>query len=260
MPPRETWERALPVDPGLDFADPQRFRAGRFVHIRSSRSPSFARRSLLGGLRPRGDDGNSRTCRCRRAEALAADRAALAVLMLSVGLAYRQVVRAYRHGGGSYIVASDSLERQWGLLAGAGLIVDYILTVAVSVASGVAAVTSAIPSVASATVPIGLVVIVLLVAATCAGSAKPGRPSPPNLPVRGCDRPNRERRSHQGRLARLSSRARGASPGHRGARRAIADQQPVHEREVQHLLGGHVRDRPPPAFDGGQLVLGQPLV
>jgi hypothetical protein len=89
---------------------------------------------------------------------------ALAVLMLSVGLGYRQVVRAYPHGGGSYIVASDSLGRQWGLLAGAGLIVDYILTVAVSVASGVAAVTSAIPSVASATVPIGLVVIVLLVA------------------------------------------------------------------------------------------------
>jgi amino acid transporter len=95
--------------------------------------------------------------------------AALAVLMLSVGLGYRQVVRAYPHGGGSYIVASDSLGRQWGLLAGAGLIVDYILTVAVSVASGVAAVTSAIPSVASATVPIGMVVIVLLVAGNLRG-------------------------------------------------------------------------------------------
>jgi amino acid transporter len=57
--------------------------------------------------------------------------AALAVLMLSVGLGFRQVVRAYPHGGGSYIVASDSLGRQWGLLAGAGLIVDYILNAAV---------------------------------------------------------------------------------------------------------------------------------
>ena len=36
MPARELWERALPVDPGLDFADPQRSRAGRFVHIRSA--------------------------------------------------------------------------------------------------------------------------------------------------------------------------------------------------------------------------------
>jgi amino acid transporter len=94
---------------------------------------------------------------------------ALAVLMLSVGLGYRQVIRAYPHGGGSYIVASDSLGRQWGLLAGAGLIVDYILTVAVSVASGVEAVTSAIPSLDSTRVVIGLVMIVLLVAGNLRG-------------------------------------------------------------------------------------------
>jgi amino acid transporter len=89
--------------------------------------------------------------------------AVLVVLMVSVGLGYRQVIRAYPHGGGSYIVASDSLGATWGLIAGAGLIVDYILTVAVSVAGGVAAITSAIPSVSSATVPIGLTVIVVLV-------------------------------------------------------------------------------------------------
>ena len=100
--------------------------------------------------------------------------AALAVLMLSVGLGYRQVIRAYPHGGGSYIVASDSLGRLWGLLAGAGLITDYILTVAISVASGVAAITSAIPSVSSATVPIGLVVIVLLVAGNLRGAREAG--------------------------------------------------------------------------------------
>src|ERR1700727_2345989 len=96
--------------------------------------------------------------------------AALVVLVLSVGLGYRQVVRAYPHGGGSYIVASDSLGSQWGLLAGAGLIVDYFLTVAISVAAGVAAVTSAILSLSSATVPIGLGVIALLVAGNLRGA------------------------------------------------------------------------------------------
>ena len=89
--------------------------------------------------------------------------AALVVLMLAVGLGYRQVIRAYPHGGGSYIVAKDSLGPKWGLVAAAGLILDYILTVAVSVASGIAAITSAIPSVTSATVPLGLVVIFVLV-------------------------------------------------------------------------------------------------
>ena len=89
--------------------------------------------------------------------------AVLVVLMLAVGLGYRQVIRAYPHGGGSYIVAKDSLGPKWGLMAAAGLILDYVLTVAVSVAAGVAAVTSAIPSVSSATVPLGLVVIAVLV-------------------------------------------------------------------------------------------------
>jgi amino acid transporter len=223
MPAREIWERALPVDPGLDFADPSLSRAGRFVHIRSAGDEAseddeleatvqagesdsaegrlvYALRRLLVGPALRSTAiAEERMGRLLALAVLAPDAlssvaygpeammailvlagagelklslpigAALAVLMLSVGLGYRQVIRAYPHGGGSYIVASDSLGRQWGLLAGAGLIVDYILTVAVSVASGVAAVTSAIPSVASATVPIGLVVIVLLVAGNLRG-------------------------------------------------------------------------------------------
>lgn len=95
--------------------------------------------------------------------------AAIVVLMLAVGLGYRQVIRAYPQGGGSYVVASENLGSRAGLLAGAGLILDYILTVAVSIASGVQAVTSAIPSLMSATVVIGLVVIVLLVAGNLRG-------------------------------------------------------------------------------------------
>ena len=95
--------------------------------------------------------------------------AALAALMLSVGLGYRQVIKAYPHGGGSYVIAKDSLAPRWGLIAGAGLILDYILTVAVSVASGVEAVTSAIPSLHSDRVLIGLLVIVVLAAGNLRG-------------------------------------------------------------------------------------------
>jgi len=61
--------------------------------------------------------------------------AVIALLMLAIGASYRQTIRAYPHGGGSYIVASDNLGRIPGLVAAAGLLMDYTLTVAVSVAS-----------------------------------------------------------------------------------------------------------------------------
>jgi amino acid transporter len=94
---------------------------------------------------------------------------AIIVLMIAVGLGYRQVIRAYPRGGGSYRVASENLGSFAGLLAGAGLILDYILTVTVSIAAGVAAVTSAMPSLAGATVPIGVTVIGILVAGNLRG-------------------------------------------------------------------------------------------
>ena len=100
--------------------------------------------------------------------------AAIAFLMLAVGLSYRQTIRAYPHGGGSYIVASANLGRVPGLVAAAGLITDYVLTVAVSISSGLAAVTSAIPSLHSAVVPIGLAVIALLLAANLRGVRQAG--------------------------------------------------------------------------------------
>ncbi|MGW4028710.1 APC family permease [Streptomyces sp. NPDC004838] len=95
-------------------------------------------------------------------------------LMLAVGLSYRQTIRAYPHGGGSYIVAGDNLGRVPGLVAAAGLMTDYVLTVAVSIASGVAAITSAIPSLAPEAVPIGVGVIVLLLAGNLRGIRQAG--------------------------------------------------------------------------------------
>jgi amino acid transporter len=99
---------------------------------------------------------------------------AIGLLMLAVGVSYRQTIRAYPHGGGSYIVASDNLGRTPGLIAAAGLMTDYILTVAVSVASGVAAITSAIPSLSSDTTWIGVLVIGLLLAGNLRGVRQAG--------------------------------------------------------------------------------------
>jgi amino acid transporter len=95
--------------------------------------------------------------------------AAIAFLMLAVGASYRQTIRAYPHGGGSYIVASDNLGRLPGLAAAAGLMIDYVMTVTVSIASGVAAITSAIPSLAPGTVAIGLGAIAALLAGNLRG-------------------------------------------------------------------------------------------
>jgi amino acid transporter len=100
--------------------------------------------------------------------------ATIAFLMLAVGVSYRQTIRAYPHGGGSYIVASDNLGRMPGLVAAAGLMTDYILTVAVSIASGVAAITSAIPSLTSYTVVIGVAVIAVLLAGNLRGVRQAG--------------------------------------------------------------------------------------
>ncbi|MFE4534488.1 APC family permease [Streptomyces scopuliridis] len=99
---------------------------------------------------------------------------AIVFLMLAVGLSYRQTIRAYPQGGGSYIVATDNLGRVAGLVAAAGLMTDYVLTVAVSVSSGIAAVTSAIPQLAGDTVLIGVLVIAVLLAGNLRGVRQAG--------------------------------------------------------------------------------------
>ncbi|MEV5692172.1 APC family permease [Micromonospora globbae] len=95
--------------------------------------------------------------------------ALLAVLMVAVGLSYRQTVVAYPQGAGSYVVATDNLGARPGLAAAAGLLVDYVLTVAVSVAAGVHAVTSAMPGLARFAVPLGVLTIAVLLAGNLRG-------------------------------------------------------------------------------------------
>ena len=89
---------------------------------------------------------------------------AVAGLLAIVALSYQQTVHAYPTGGGSYIVARENLGLAPGLVAAASLMVDYVMTVAVSTASGVAAITSAFPSLYSYRVwmCVGVIIIVAL--------------------------------------------------------------------------------------------------
>ncbi|MCK7628042.1 APC family permease [Streptomyces sp. RS10V-4] len=100
--------------------------------------------------------------------------AVIAFMMLAVGVSYRQTIRAYPHGGGSYIVADDNLGRVPGVVVAAGLMIDYIMTVAVSIASGVQAITSALPALAPSTVLIGVAVTVVLLVGNLRGVRQAG--------------------------------------------------------------------------------------
>jgi amino acid transporter len=90
--------------------------------------------------------------------------AAVAVLMLTVVASYRQNVHAYPSGGGDYEVASTNLGGNFGLVVASALLTDYVLTVAVSVSSGVANFLSAVPSLAEhrVLIAVGVVVIITL--------------------------------------------------------------------------------------------------
>lgn len=84
---------------------------------------------------------------------------AIVVLVFIVAASYNQTIHAYPGGGGSYIVSKENLGMGASLVAGAALLVDYVLTVAVSTAAGVAAVTSAIPSLQGHVVGLSLLII-----------------------------------------------------------------------------------------------------
>ncbi|APS27036.1 APC family permease [Weissella cibaria] len=84
------------------------------------------------------------------------------VLLAAITLSYRQIIHAYPSGGGAYVVTSTNWGRNAGLVAGGSLLVDYMLTVAVSVAAGTEAITSAIPALHPYAVGIGVVIILIL--------------------------------------------------------------------------------------------------
>ena len=100
---------------------------------------------------------------------------AIVVLLAVVVLSYRQVIRAYPSGGGSYEVASRNLGPSAGLVVAAALLVDYIMTVAVSVAAGVDNIISAVPALNPYRVPVNLAFVLLLTAMNLRGVRESGR-------------------------------------------------------------------------------------
>ena len=100
---------------------------------------------------------------------------AIIALLGIVVLSYRQTIRAYPNGGGSYIVARENLGLYPGLVAGGSLMIDYILTVTVSISAGTAALTSAIPALQSHTVLLCLIFIFLLMLANLRGVKESGQ-------------------------------------------------------------------------------------
>ncbi len=102
--------------------------------------------------------------------------AIIVVVLLAIVIAsYRQTIHAYPNGGGSYVVSRENLGITPSLVAGASLLVDYTLTVAVSVSAGVAAITSAFPGLRDSRVGLCLIFIVLLTATNLRGVKESGR-------------------------------------------------------------------------------------
>jgi amino acid transporter len=98
----------------------------------------------------------------------------IALLLAIVAFSYRQTILAYPNGGGSYIVASDNLGRMAGLVAAAALMIDYVLTVAVSIAAGVDAITSAFPMLLPFHVWIGVLATIILTLGNLRGRRESG--------------------------------------------------------------------------------------
>jgi len=100
---------------------------------------------------------------------------AIVGLLAILTASYRQTIFVYPSGGGAYIVAKANLGELSGLVAGASLMIDYVLTVAVSVAAGIAAITSAAPELLEHRVMLGLLAIAVMIWANLRGVRESGR-------------------------------------------------------------------------------------
>ena len=105
--------------------------------------------------------------------------AGIATLLVVVAFSYRQTIRAYPKGGGGYVVARENIGDNAGLIAAAALLIDYVLTVAVSISAGVAAITSlasnwGFPEIKSYAVEIALLCITLVTLANLRGVKESG--------------------------------------------------------------------------------------
>jgi amino acid transporter len=101
--------------------------------------------------------------------------AVVLLLLLIVVASYRQTCHAYPNGGGAYAVSRANLGEDASLVAATSLLIDYVLTVAVSVVAGVAAITSAVPALADHAVSLSLAFVVILTAANLRGVNESGR-------------------------------------------------------------------------------------
>jgi amino acid transporter len=98
----------------------------------------------------------------------------IVTIFVIIVISYRQTIRAYPSGGGSYIVARENLGRGPALLAAAALLTDYVLTVSVSVAAGVLAITSAFPDLEVLRVPLGVAAILFVMLINLRGMRESG--------------------------------------------------------------------------------------
>src|SRR6202011_1011771 len=99
----------------------------------------------------------------------------IATLLAVVAFSYRQTIHAYPTGGGAYIVAKENISPMAGLVAAASLLVDYTLTVSVSISAGVLAITSAMPRLDAYRVEMCLAFLAVLMIGNLRGIRESGR-------------------------------------------------------------------------------------